>query len=112
MALAALVDRLLAHSPRAAVLFAGIPPLASFPSLPRWPLGRLLGEHAMRLQSEARGLAAREALRGRLHCFDLPGQLPAEMFSPDGFHPGPRGCAIWAGGLAELVAAELSRPGT
>jgi lysophospholipase L1-like esterase len=112
VALAALVDTLLARSPRAVVLFAGIPPLASFPSLPRWPLGRLLGEHAMRLQSEARGLAARETLRGRLRCFDLPGQLPVEMFSSDGFHPGPRGCAIWADGLAELVTTELSRPET
>jgi lysophospholipase L1-like esterase len=111
-ALSTLVATLLEHSPRAAVVFAGVPPLASFPSLPRWPLGQLLGEHATRLQSAAREVAARAPLQGRLHCFDLPGQLPAEMFSADGFHPGPRGCAIWADGLVGLAVAAVSRPST
>jgi lysophospholipase L1-like esterase len=111
-ALTALVETLLERSPRAAVLFAGVPPIGSFPSLPTWPLGRLLGERAAQLQSVARDFAGREPLRGRLHCFDLPGQLPAEMFSPDGFHPGPRGCTIWAEGLLEPAVTVLSRPST
>lgn len=102
--LATLVEALVRRSPRATVLFAGVPPLGSFPSLPAWPLGRLLGERATQLQSVARALAAAGQFGGRLQCFDLPAQLPAEMFSPDGFHPGPRGCAIWAEGLAGLLA--------
>ena len=111
-ALTALVETLLERSPRAAVLFAGIPPIGSFPSLPAWPLGHLLGERAAQLQSAARDLAARAPLRGRLFCFDLPRQLPAEMFSPDGFHPGPRGCLIWAQGLLGTAAMLLSQPST
>jgi lysophospholipase L1-like esterase len=108
--LTALVETLVERSPRAAVLFAGVPPFQSFPSLPAWPLGRLLDQRALQLQSVARDLAGRGPFGGRLHCFDLPGQLPAEMFSPDGFHPGPRGCAIWAEGLVGLAAAAVSRP--
>jgi lysophospholipase L1-like esterase len=110
--LAALVETLVERSPRAAVLFAGVPPFESFPSLPAWPLGRLLGERAAQLQAVARDLAAREPWHGRLHCFDLPAQLPAEMFSPDGFHPGPRGCAIWAKGLLGPAATVFSRSST
>ena len=108
--LTALVDTLVERSPRTAVLFAGVPPFESFPSLPAWPLGRLLGVRAAQLQSVAREIAGLGRFDGRLHCFDLPGQLPAEMFSPDGFHPGPRGCAIWAAGLVGLAAAGVSRP--
>ena len=111
-ALATLAETLLERSPRAAVLFAGVPPLGSFPSLPAWPLGRLLADRAAQLQSAARGLAARAPLRGRLYCFDLPQRLPAEMFSPDGFHPGPRGCLIWAEGLLGTAAKLLSQPST
>lgn len=110
--LTALVETLVERSPRAAVLFAGVPPFESFPTLPAWPLGRLLAERAAQLQSVARDLAVGEPWRGRLHCFDLPARLPFEMFSPDGFHPGPRGCAIWAQGLLGPAATALSRPST
>jgi lysophospholipase L1-like esterase len=95
------IERLVAtlkdRSPQAVILFAGIPPLAMFPALP-WPLGRLLGDRARRLQSAAREVLQRE----KALCFDFPDSLPGGGFAGDGFHPAADACAEWAGWLLDL----------
>ncbi len=101
--LAGIVTALRQRSPRASLLFAGVPPLERFPALP-WPLGAVLGKRAARLQAAARELAPRHDVV----CFDFPPALPAGGFAPDGFHPASAACDVWAGWLLE---AWLSRPG-
>jgi lysophospholipase L1-like esterase len=95
-----------ARSPRATIIFAGIPPLAMFPALP-WPLGRLLGDRARRLQSAAREILLRE----QALCFDFPDSLPGGGFARDGFHPATDACAEWAAWLLDLwLGPEPSPP--
>jgi lysophospholipase L1-like esterase len=103
----ALLDTLHEKSPAALILLSGIPPLESFPSLPR-PLGSLLGKRASRLRS-AMGNVARPDPR-RLY-FDFPGIVAGDGFSRDGFHPGESACAQWAEWLLDLLlSAEPSLP--
>jgi lysophospholipase L1-like esterase len=94
---ASLVATLRNRAPAATILFVGIPPLQIFPALP-WPLGTLLGERALRLQTAARGvLSGENAL-----CFDFPESLPAGGFARDGFHPAADACGEWAEWLLDL----------
>ncbi len=105
--LLALLATLHERSPTARILLSGIPPLESFPSLPR-PLGSLLGERASRLRS-AMNKVARSDPR-RLY-FDFPGAIAGNGFSRDGFHPGESACAEWADWLLDLwLSAEPGLP--
>ncbi len=98
-----LVKTLRGRSPHATVIFAGIPPLESFPSLP-WPLGALLGERGLRLQAAARALSE----SNDFVCFSFPPRLAGDTFSRDGFHPAAAACDRWAEWL--LDAWLSSRP--
>jgi lysophospholipase L1-like esterase len=100
-----MVRALRERSPAASIVFAGIPPLERFPALP-WPLGALLGERAARLQAAARELAPRLDVV----CFDFPPGLPDGGFAPDGFHPAPEACDVWAGWLLETWLSRPPRP--
>lgn len=97
------VGALQVRSPGAAVIFAGLPPLARFPALP-WPLGSLLGDRARQLQAAAREVLLHE----QVLCFDFPEALPGGGFASDGFHPAADACGEWAEWLLDLW---LSRPG-
>ncbi|WP_051728596.1 SGNH/GDSL hydrolase family protein [Amycolatopsis sp. La24] len=79
------------------VVLAGVPPLASFPSLPR-PLRDLLGARSVALDQAARGLTR---LPGVTHIPLAPGLLRPGMFAADRFHPGPIGYRAWAAALSE-----------
>lgn len=101
--LRAVVDALsAARRARPAVVFGGIPPLDSFPALP-WPLSRLLGDRARALQDAAVELTGYRGLRVVV----FPKRLERAGFSRDGFHPGPEGCRVWAGWVADGFTAAL-----
>jgi len=108
--LKAIVDALTAsRGGGAAVVFAGIPPLDTFPALP-WPLSRLLGARARALQGAAVELTGYRGLRVVV----FPGRLDRSGFARDGFHPGPEGCSAWAGWVTDGFTLALddlaSRP--
>ncbi|RME15348.1 MAG: SGNH/GDSL hydrolase family protein [Alphaproteobacteria bacterium] len=88
------------------VLISGLPPMHAFPLLPQ-PLRGVLGITARRFD---RALAA--SVAGRDDATHLPFNLPLtpELMAADGFHPGPKGYAIWAGLLAEEVLRRAPAP--
>ncbi len=94
--LMALVDALSASRRHPAVVFGGIPPLASFPALP-WPLSRLLGDRARALQEAAVSLTGYRGLKVVV----FPASLSREAFACDGFHPAADGCRAWSGWVAD-----------
>lgn len=85
------------------VVLLGMPPVGSFPRLPR-PLAVVLGRLAARMDRVGIDVAAH---RGALHV-PLPAGLVdrREAFGDDGFHPS----ALAHDHLARLVAATLERP--
>jgi len=97
-----IVDALARSMRRPAIVFAGLPPLASFPALP-WPLSELLGERARSLQEAAVQLTGFRGLR----VVTFPARLPARAFSADRFHPGVHGCRDWAGWVVNGLAPRL-----
>ncbi len=101
--LRSVVDRLAGNASRA-VVFAGIPPLSSFPALPR-PLATLLARRGAALSAAAAELAGYRGLK----VVRFPSTLDRAEFARDGFHPGPRACAGWARRVSEELTAE---PGT
>lgn len=101
--LRAIVEGLTATRRAPAVVFGGIPPLDSFPALPR-PLSTLLGERARRLQARAVALAGYRGLK----VVSFPPALAREAFARDGFHPRAEGCATWASWVADGFALRLA----
>jgi lysophospholipase L1-like esterase len=97
-----IVELLAQSARRPSIVFAGLPPLASFPALP-WPLSELLGERARALQDAAVQLTG---LRG-LRVVVFPDRLQARAFSRDRFHPGVEGCRDWAGWVVNGLAPRL-----
>jgi lysophospholipase L1-like esterase len=99
-----IIELLTASARRPAVVFAGLPPLASFPALPR-PLATLLGERARLLQSAAVQLTGFRGLRVVV----FPARLQPDTFSRDRFHPGAVGCRDWAGWVVNGLAPRLKQ---
>jgi lysophospholipase L1-like esterase len=97
-----IVEALAHGARRPSIVFAGLPPLASFPALP-WPLSELLGERARLLQEAAAGLTGLCGLR----VVAFPDRLQAGTFSRDRFHPGVEGCRDWAGWVVNGLAPRL-----
>lgn len=88
------------------VLLSGVPPVAHFPALPQ-PLRWVMGLKASTLDMSAQAIAAK-----RVHTLYVPLALDttdATMMAHDGYHPSAKGCAAWAGLLADAAAAELAR---
>lgn len=85
--------------PAAQTVFAGLPPMGSFPLLPQ-PLRMTLGWRASKLDRIAAMVCA--ALPAVHH---IPTLIDPEFhsFSEDGYHPSSESCAIWSRGLAESV---------
>ncbi|WP_020663291.1 SGNH/GDSL hydrolase family protein [Amycolatopsis benzoatilytica] len=96
------------------IVLAGVPPLGSFPSLPR-PLRDVLGAWSAALDRAARSLVR---LPGVRYVPLASGLLKPDMFASDRFHPGPTGYRAWAAALAKELPAvtagwhpgELRRP--
>lgn len=96
-----------AHSPRAVIAVAGIPPLGAFPLLPQ-PLKAAAGQRGMAFDSVLRDVASE--FPRVLH---VPVAFPADptRFSPDGFHPSEDSYAGFAAVFAERIARELQPSG-
>ncbi|HSN73380.1 MAG TPA: SGNH/GDSL hydrolase family protein [Steroidobacteraceae bacterium] len=86
----------------AKIIFAGIPPMGTFPAL-SWPLSGYLDCRGRALQAAAQSVADRTC---HLACYQFPDELDAGAFAPDGFHPGAQGCDVWA---REIVALRRGR---
>jgi lysophospholipase L1-like esterase len=95
----ATVEAFRAHCPAAVVVYAGMPPLGTFPALAP-PLATLLGTRARRLEAALAG-----ALDPVVPRVQFPEVLASEAFAADGFHPGVRGCAAWAEWIVERLRA-------
>ena len=87
--------------PDARVVLAGLPPMALFP-LPPQPLRFSLG-----LRSTILDRVAAEVARGHPRARHVPTRIDPlrHDFCPDGFHPSPESCRLWA----EELCADLSR---
>ncbi len=86
------------------LLLSGVPPLAHFPALPQ-PLRWVMGLKAATLDRAARELAPQQP-----RTLYVPLALAARdtsMMASDGYHPSAKGCAAWAGLLADACAAQL-----
>ena len=99
--LAAILDELRAKSPRAAILYGGLPPLECFPAL-RWPLKAVLAERVRELRAAAAVVIDRHK---RAFHFQFPPAMSPEHFASDGFHPHEKSCEQWAAGLLALKGA-------
>ncbi|MFG6465293.1 SGNH/GDSL hydrolase family protein [Roseateles sp. BYS87W] len=85
------------------------PPMQHFPLLPqplRWFFGREAARYNAALQAAVAGQPRRVVL-------PLPAALQqdaARWMAEDGFHPGPRGYALWAEAVADQVVMGLGLP--
>jgi lysophospholipase L1-like esterase len=89
----------------AAVVIAGVAPLACFPALP-WPLRTILGWRASALQAAADRLAERLP-RVVVERFSAP--LGPDLFAGDGFHPNPLAHSLWGEKIAALALPLVAR---
>lgn len=80
---AALFDAVLVAAPSAMVCLLGIPPLESFPALPR-PLADVLGWRGRAFDAIAKAAVAQ---RPRMFRIETADALEPAMFAEDGFHP-------------------------
>jgi len=87
-------------------LHCAAPPMQSFPLLPqplRWFFGRQAARFNAALAAQTRG----QAMRRVVHLPEAMQRDAAALMAADGFHPGPRGYALWAETLAEHIVAAL-----
>ena len=96
--LGAILDELRGKSPRAAILYGGLPPLETFPAL-RWPLKAVLAERVRQMRAAAAEVIERHR---RVFHFQFPPAMSPEHFASDGFHPHEQSCEQWASGLLAL----------
>jgi lysophospholipase L1-like esterase len=102
--LAALVTTARARVGDAAVVIAGVAPLALFPGLP-WPLRTILGWRCAALQASAERLTERLP-RIVVERFCAP--FSPDLFAGDGFHPNARAHALWGEEIAALALPLLA----
>ncbi len=90
-------------------LHCGLPPMHQFPLLPsplRWLLGsqaELLNQQLLALLGDQRDRALRR-LPAALRCDEANG-----LMAEDGFHPGPRGYALWGEAVGQFLARRWAR---
>jgi len=87
-------------------LHCAAPPMQRFPLLPQ-PLRWFFGWQAARFNA---ALVAQTQGQARRHVVHLPEAMQrdaAALMAIDGFHPGPRGYALWAEALADRIVAAL-----
>jgi len=109
--LAELIAALRERAGGAPILLSSVPPLHTFPALPR-PLSTYLGARARWLDDAAANLA----LPG-VHYAPVNIRMEPALFAHDGYHPSPVGYRIWGEILADaavrhgLVAVPGQAPG-
>lgn len=97
--LATLLDHVLSAAPNAEIVLINIPPMESFPALPR-ALATLMGVRARRLDAIGRAVSAERPRVRRIELALVPGE---GLFAADGFHPS----ALVHERLATAIAALL-----
>ncbi len=107
--LGALVEDLRARCGPVPVVIAAVPPMGRFPALPH-PLRWFLGVRARMLDAAAAAFAERTGGVAHLPLPFDPGADVGPYFCRDGFHPSPRGYAVWGDALGR-AAAHLLREG-
>lgn len=107
------LDGIEAHARRAAgvrlSLHCAAPPMQSFPLLPqplRWFFGQQAAQFNAALAAQVRGQAGRHVV----HLPEAMQRNAAALMAVDGFHPGPRGYALWAEALADQIVIGLGLP--
>lgn len=85
------------------------PPMHQFPLLPQ-PLRWFFGRQAARYNAALAASVAGQPSRCVLHLPDAMQRDAAALMAEDGFHPGPRGYALWAEALADQVVSGLGLP--
>lgn len=100
--LGTLLDAILTAAPRASVCLLGIPPLESFPALPR-PLADVLGWRGRTFDAVGAAAIAARVRALRIVTYE---PLALEMFAADGFHPSERLHAAFADAVMEVLAEE------
>ncbi|MEW6114159.1 MAG: SGNH/GDSL hydrolase family protein [Thermodesulfobacteriota bacterium] len=100
-----LLDQLRRHSPEAAIVMVGLPPLSKFPLLPQ-PLRAVMGIRATVFDNVAVQVISMRA--GIVHV-PLPFDLGLENFSSDGFHPSPSSHRNLGQNIAGNIAAVIAR---
>jgi len=86
------------------VLSSGLPPMRHFPALPQ-PLRWVIGGTAQRFDA---ALARHTAADTGWHHVAFRMALTPELMAEDGFHPGPKGYALWGSRLAEAIDFHLA----
>ncbi|WP_457422860.1 SGNH/GDSL hydrolase family protein [Roseateles sp. P5_E7] len=82
------------------------PPMQSFPLLPQ-PLRWFFGQQAARFNAALAAQVHGQAWRRVVHLPEAMQRDAAALMAADGFHPGPRGYALWAEALVERIVAAL-----
>lgn len=85
------------------------PPMHRFPLLPQ-PLRWFFGRQAARFNAALNAALAGQPARRVLHLPEAMQRNAAELMAEDGFHPGPRGYALWAEAVADQVVIGLGLP--
>ena len=86
------------------IIHSALPPMHAFTALPqplRWYFGRWAKEMNRQLAIDLQGRPRRALHRAHM-------DEPSQGLASDGFHPGPRGYAVWAEGLSEHIFAEMA----
>jgi lysophospholipase L1-like esterase len=108
--LSALLDRLQAHSPGAAIAVAGIPPLHGFPLLPQ-PLRATFGMRARSFDE-----VVSDVIKRRPNAVHVPFDFDPEphQFAPDGYHPSEESYLDFGRYMAEglIRIARCRNPGS
>lgn len=87
-------------------LHCAAPPMQSFPLLPQ-PLRWFFGQQAARFNAALAARVAGQPARRVVHLPPAMQRDAAALMAIDGFHPGPRGYALWAEALAQHIVASL-----
>ncbi len=85
------------------------PPMQHFPLLPQ-PLRWFFGRQATQFNAALAGAVAGHPARCVLHLPAAMQRHAAGLMAEDGFHPGPRGYALWAEAVADQVVMGLGLP--
>ncbi|HET9033840.1 MAG TPA: hypothetical protein VFN25_13175, partial [Dokdonella sp.] len=102
----ALAMALRSHSPDAVIVFAGMPPLRSFPLIPE-PLRWLIGFRGETLDAVMH--AALKECPGVFHV-QVEFEMREDSFCADGFHPSEQSYVVFGEAMAESIDAHLPRP--
>ncbi|HEV6967543.1 SGNH/GDSL hydrolase family protein [Roseateles sp.] len=85
-------------------LHCAAPPMQAFPLLPQ-PLRWFFGRQAAGFNAALAARLAGQASRRVVHLPEAMQRDAAALMAADGFHPGPRGYALWAEALAGHIVA-------